>query len=96
MKASDEQIAIEYMQSVGMALDQVSLRHGERGDMGAALAALCACQAQLIAQLPDGRLRKEMRNDCAKKLLQYLTASLGDDKRGAHKPSISVLPPEVH
>lgn len=91
-----EEISMEYATAVCAALDDISLKHGERGDMGAALAALCYAQAMLIATLPDGRTRKFMRNDCSKKLLQYLTAAAGEDKRGTHKPSMAVLPPKVH
>jgi hypothetical protein len=92
----DDEMALAYMQAVAAALDATSLRFGERGDMGAALAALCACQAELIATIEDGRTRKFVREDCAKKLLQYVTASRGDDKRGVHKKGLYVLPPEVH
>lgn len=90
------QMAVEYMHAVAMALDEVSLRHGPRGDMEAALAALCACQADLIATLKEGRTRKQMRDKCARHLLEYTTRIIGDDKRGVSKRTIEVLPPEVH
>lgn len=95
-KPTDDQLALEYTAAVCAALDEVSLKYDKRGDMGAALAALCAAQAQLIGQLPEGRTRKFMRLDCGKKLLQYITAYVGDDKRGVSKPTMEVLPPKVH
>lgn len=95
-RPADEEMALEYLAAIAQALDAVSLKYGERGDMGAALAALCAAQAEMIGQLTDGRLRKVMRLDCGKKLAQYMTAALGDDKRGVSKPTLAVLPPRVH
>lgn len=96
MSKKNDDMALAYMHAVAAALDETSLEHGVRGDMGAALAALSACQAHLLATIKDGRTRKFMRQDCGKKLEQYLAAALGDDKRGVHKPSLEVLPPEVH
>jgi hypothetical protein len=89
-------MAIAYMKAVAKALDDTSLEFGTRGDMGAALAALCACQAELLVEIKDGKMRKFMREDCGKKLQQYLTTRMGEDKRGVHKPARKVLPPEVH
>jgi hypothetical protein len=91
-----DRLAVAYMEAVAAALDETSLRLGHRGDMGAALAALSACQAQLLATIKDGKTRKFMREDCNKKLQQYLTASMASDTRGVHKESLAVLPPKVH
>lgn len=90
------EMALAYMNAVVDALDATSLKFGERGDMGAALAALSACQANLLAEIKDGRTRKLMREDCGKKLMQYLTARMGEDARGVHKPALAVLPAKVH
>lgn len=96
MSSESEDIAVQYMQAIAAAMDEVSLQHGATGDMGAALAALSACQAQLISTLKEGRTRKLMRDRCAMQLLQYLTAASGDDRRGESKRTLAVLPPEIH
>lgn len=96
MPDKGDEMALAYMRAVAAALDETSRQFGERGDMGAALAALCACQAELLAEIKDGKTRKFMREDCGKKLQQYLTARLGEDKRGVNKPALYVLPPKVH
>lgn len=93
---SDDKLAVAYMEAIAAALDETSLQFGARGDMGAALAALSACQAQLLSTIKDGKARKFMREDCGKKLQKYLVASMGDDKRGIHKPALAVLPPKIH
>jgi hypothetical protein len=95
-EAASEKMAFEYLTAICGALDATSLKSGPRGDMGAALAALSAAQAQLISTLPDGRLRKQMRKKCADHLLQYSSAVSGDDSRGVSKPSLAVLPLRVH
>lgn len=95
-EAKSDQISLEYLTAICATLDATSLKFGPRGDMGAALAALSAAQAQLISTLPDGRLRKQMRKKCADHLLRYSTAVVGDDKRGVSKPTLAVLPPRVH
>lgn len=96
MSAIEDKLAVAYMEAVAAALDETSIEFGHRGDMGAALAALSACQAHLLATIKDGKTRKFMREDCNKKLQQYLTAAMTSDKRGAHKPALAVLPPKVH
>ena len=92
----NNKMAVAYLKAVINALDDTSATFGPRGDMDAALAALSCAQAQLIAEIPEGRMRKRLRKICDDRLLEYLTAAVREDKRGVHKPSMAVLPPKVN
>ena len=79
-QAHADKISLAYLTAICAALDSTSLQFGERGDMRAALAALSAAQANLIATVPDGRMRKSLRKDCADHLLRYTMAAVGEDR----------------